>query len=57
MEAPFSTSVHRDQDGWVAQLRLGDGASLTKRFPTEQEARRYPEELLRWLAGREHSPE
>jgi hypothetical protein len=35
--------------GWVSEVRLGDGASVSKWFATEEEARRYPRELAQWL--------
>lgn len=51
----FSASVRPNVDGgWLTVVNLGDGASLTKWFPSQDEADRYPEELAKWLAqGRE----
>lgn len=51
----FSSSVRPNLDGgWLTVVNLGDGASLTKWFPSQDEARRYPNELAEWLArGRE----
>ena len=37
------------RSGWVSEVRLGDGASVSKWFATEDEARRYPRELAEWL--------
>ena len=48
---PFSASVRPNLDGgWLAEVNLGDGATLTKWFPSEAEASRYPEELVEWLS-------
>lgn len=44
--------VAAPQGGWVAVLDLGDGATLSKWFPSEGEARRYPHELAEWLNRR-----
>ena len=51
----FSASIHPNRDGgWLTVVNLGDGASLTKWFPSQDEATRYPGELAEWLArGRE----
>ena len=51
----FSASVEPNRDGgWLTVVNLGDGASLTKWFPSQDEARRYPDELAAWLnRGRE----
>ena len=51
----FSASVRPNRDGgWLTVVNLGDGASLTKWFPSQDEANRYPEELSNWLTqGRE----
>jgi hypothetical protein len=51
----FSCSVEPNRDGgWLTVVNLGDGASLTKWFPSKDEARKYPDELAAWLSqGRE----
>jgi hypothetical protein len=51
----FSASIRPNHDGgWLAVVHLGDGASLTKWFSSQDEAKRYPDELAAWLAqGRE----
>jgi hypothetical protein len=53
--ATFSASVQRNRDGgWLTVVQLGDGATLTKWFSSQDEAERYPGELAEWLAkGRE----
>lgn len=53
--AVFSASVQPTHDGgWITVVHLGDGLSLTKWFPSEDEAHKYPEELAAWLSqGRE----
>jgi hypothetical protein len=49
---PFAASVHRDaRGGWLAEVTLAEGASLTKWFATEEDALRYPQELAEWLRG------
>jgi hypothetical protein len=46
----FSASVEPNQDGgWLTVVNLGDGASLTKWFASQDEAQRYPDELAAWL--------
>jgi hypothetical protein len=54
----FSASIRPNRDGgWLTVVHLGDGASLTKWFPSQDEAKRYPGELAEWLArGRESVP-
>jgi hypothetical protein len=37
--------------GWITVVVLGDGASVSKWFPAEAEARHYPDELIAWLEG------
>ena len=51
----FSASVRPNRDGgWLTVVNLGDGTSLTKWFSSQDEARRYPDELAEWLTrGRE----
>ena len=51
----FSASIRPNGDGgWLTEVNLGDGASLTKWFSSQDEAKRYPGELAEWLArGRE----
>ena len=51
----FSASVRPNLDGgWLTVVNLGDGASLTKWFQSQDEANSYPNELANWLAqGRE----
>jgi hypothetical protein len=53
--ARFSASVQPNHDGgWLIVVNLGEGASLTKWFASQDEARRYPDELAKWLThGRE----
>ena len=53
--AGFSASVQPNRDGgWLTVVNLGEGASLTKWFASQDEARRYPDELAKWLThGRE----
>ena len=53
--AMLSASVQPNRDGgWLTTVSLGDGASLTKWFASQDEALRYPEELAAWLRrGRE----
>ena len=49
----FSASVEPNRDGgWLTVVNLGDGASLTKWFPSQDEAKRYPDELAEWLTRR-----
>jgi hypothetical protein len=49
----FSAAVQPDLNGgWRTEVDLGDGATLTKWFPTEVEAQQYPEQLASWLSGR-----
>lgn len=49
----FSTSVAPTPRGeWVTVVDLGDGATLTKLFDHEDDARRYCDELAGWLRGR-----
>jgi hypothetical protein len=40
---------------WVARIDLGAGASVSRVFPDEEQARRYPEELEAWLSQRRDS--
>ena len=48
--ATFSASVEPNRDGgWLTVVNLGEGASLTKWFPSKDEAQRYPDELAQWL--------
>ena len=51
----FSASVQPNRDGgWLTVVNLGDGASLTKWFASQDEAKQYPDELAAWLTrGRE----
>ena len=52
-ERPFSAGVRPNPDGgWLAEVHLSDGATLTKWFPQEEDARRYPDELADWLRHR-----
>ena len=53
--AAISASVQPNRDGgWLTVVNLGDGASLTKWFANQDEAKRYPDELAAWLTrGRE----
>ena len=49
---PFAASVRPDErGGWLAEVNLGEGASLTKWFVTEEDAVRYLQELADWLRG------
>ena len=49
-ERLFSSAVRPNPDGgWLTEVSLCDGATLTKWFPTEDDARRYPDELASWL--------
>jgi hypothetical protein len=49
----FSASVEPNRDGgWLTVVNLGDGASLTKWFASQDEARKYPDELAAWLTRR-----
>jgi hypothetical protein len=44
------TSVtHGSHGGWVTTIDLGEGASVSRWFPEEQDAHRYPQELAEWL--------
>jgi hypothetical protein len=53
---PFSTAVRPNPDGgWLAEVNLGDGATLSKWFPSRHEAELYPEELAAWLRSRRTS--
>ena len=51
----LSASIQPNRDGgWLTVVHLGDGASLTKWFASQDEAQRYPDELAAWLTqGRE----
>ena len=51
----LSASVQPNRDGgWLTVVNLGDGASLTKWFASQDEAKQYPDELAAWLTrGRE----
>ena len=47
----FTASVEPNRDGgWLTTVNLGEGASLTKWFPSKDEAQRYPDELAQWLS-------
>ena len=47
---PFSAHVAPDADsGWLTVIVLHDGASVSKWFEDEDDARRYPIELAAWL--------
>jgi|RhiMethySRZTD1v2_1073278.scaffolds.fasta_scaffold20142_4 hypothetical protein len=54
-QSGIAASVEPNRDGgWLTVVNLGDGASLTKWFPSRDEAQRYPAELVAWLnQGRE----
>jgi hypothetical protein len=53
LNSPFTTSVSaHPAGGWATVINLGDGATLTKVFPTEPEAEQYGDELADWLANR-----
>ena len=52
-QVPFTTSVSaHPAGGYATVVNLGDGATLTKVFPTEPEAEQYGDELADWLANR-----
>jgi hypothetical protein len=52
----FAASISATPDGrWVTRIDLGAGASLSRLFPDEEQARRYPEELAAWLGRRRDS--
>ena len=50
--APFDAVIRADLEGWVTIIDLGKGATLSKWFPDEEHARRYPVELMSWLSRR-----
>jgi hypothetical protein len=35
--------------GWVTVIDLGVGTTLSRWFPDEEHARRYPEQVIEWL--------
>ena len=50
---PFSTSVSLDpMGGWVTTIQLDGGASVSKWFEAEADAREYPSEIIAWLEER-----
>ena len=52
-DSPFTAIFTANADGgWLTVLKLGDGATLSRWFPDEEDARRYPDELTAWLNGR-----
>jgi hypothetical protein len=51
-QTSFTATVRADGTGWVAEVELGDGASMTKWFSEKRAAERYPRELADWLTQR-----
>lgn len=49
--AALSARVRQDEGGWIVDIVLGDGATLSKWFPDAESARRYPTDLRSWLDG------
>jgi hypothetical protein len=50
----LAASITATADGrWLTRIDLGGGASLSRLFPDEEQARRYPEDLVAWLGQRE----
>ena len=51
---PFVVDVRPDANGgWLTEIKLGDGASLTRWFADPKDAYEYPHELASWLKGRQ----
>jgi hypothetical protein len=53
IQQELSASVTENPDGgWITRVELGDGASLSKWFDDQTDARSYADELAAWLATR-----
>ncbi|MGE5098546.1 MAG: hypothetical protein ACM3SX_01015 [Deltaproteobacteria bacterium] len=48
----FPTRLVADGGGWIIEIVLGDGATVSKWFPDAESARRYPLDLQIWLESK-----
>ena len=48
----YPTRLVADGGGWVIEIALGDGATVSKWFPDAESAQRYPRDLQAWLEAR-----
>lgn len=48
----FPTRLVPDGGGWIIEIVLGDGATVSKWFPDAESARRYPLDLQTWLESK-----